>query len=191
MTFAPSNQLSNIAKRIEDIHRSPTLPTSPRCSTHVDDALTVSSTNTIRSRLHNSLKCPPKCECRCHHPSMVKLVSGWLAYYIGQVSISKRFLHPTFSPWSLCNVSTCRGDLHRAITLQWDSPLRLLNGLLQYSKDRRIHFSLGAPRVVPYNSPLFNAVWSGNYHTIRDLFATGQASIWDYDIHGLPVFSVS
>ena len=157
----------------------------------MDDALTFSLTSPTRSRLNHPLKCPPRCECRCHHPSMIKLIPGRLTYYIGQVSISKRLLHPTFSPWSLCNVSTCRGDLHRAITLQWDSPLRLLNGLLQYSKDSRIHFSLGAPRVVPYNSPLFIAIWRGDFHTIRDLFATGRASIWDYDINGLPVFCVS
>ena len=186
-----SRQLSDIAKRIDEIHRHPKPSPIEHCSKHEETTPDILSTKHRRNHIRSPLKCPTKCECRCHYPSVVKVIPSWLASYIGQVSVSKRLFHPTFSPWSLCNVSTCRGDLHRAIILQWDSPLRFLNGLLQYSKDRRIHFSIGARRIVPYNSPLFKAVWSGDYHTIRDLFATGQASIWDYDINGVPLFSVS
>ena len=75
--------------------------------------------------------------------------------------------------------------------LQWNSPLELLHGCLQYvSQDRRIHFSLGAPRVVALESDIFDAVHEGNFEGVRELFAAGQASIWDYTVNGLPVFQV-
>ena len=141
---------------------------------------------------HRPLKCPPKCKCRCHYPAIARLIPHWLAPYIGQVSLSKRLLHPTFSPWSLCNVQTCRGDFQRAATIQWILPPGILHGFLEHtSKDRRIHFSIGAPRIITLNSPISDAVWNGDLQRVRDLFATGKASIWDYTVDGLPMFRVS
>ena len=141
---------------------------------------------------HEPLGCLPNCGCRCHHPSIVQRLPGWLATSTGQVSISQRLLHPTFSSWlSLCNVQTCRGDLRRSISLRWNSPLGLLHGSLQYiARDRQINFSLGAPRTVSWDSPIVNAVYYEDLQGVRNLFATGKASIWDYTVDGLPVFRV-
>ena len=85
----------------------------------------------------------------------------------------------------------CRGDLQRAMTVQWILPFSIFDGSLQSRKARRIHFSIGAPRVVPWDSPVIRAVLLGDLQGIRNLFATGQASIWDYMTDGLPVFWVS
>ena len=144
-------------------------------------------------RTRQPLKCLPNCECRCHYPSISRLIPGWLAPYTGQVSISKRLLHPTFlSRLSLCDVQTCRGDLRRSMSLRWNSPLGLLHGSLQYiARDRQINFSLGAPRTVSWGSPILNTIFDGDLQGVRDLFATGKASIWDYTINGSPVFWVS
>ena len=144
-----------------------------------------------RLRRHRPLKCSPNCQCRCHYPSVTRLVPECLASYVGQLTISKRLLHPTFSPWSLCNVQTCRGDFQRAATIQRIFPPGILHGFLKHNKDRRIHFSIGAPRIVTSNSPISDAVWNRDLQRVRDLFATGQASIWDYSMNGMPVFYVS
>ena len=144
-------------------------------------------------RTRRPLECPSNCPCRCHYPSISQLIPGWLAPYTGQVSISKRLLHPTFSSrLSLCNVQTCRGDLRRSMSLRWNSPLGLLHGSLQYiARDRQINFSLGAPRTVSWDSPIVNAVCYGDLQGVRELFATGKASIWDYNMNSTPVFLVS
>ena len=137
------------------------------------------------------LRCLPDCPCRCHSPSVHRLIPTWLAYYIGQISISKRLLRPPWSSWSLCDEQTCRGDLQRALIVQWVLPTGFLHGSFQSSKDRRIHFLIGAPRVVRWDSPIFNALQVGDLKGVRYLFATGQASIWDYSMNGMPVFYVS
>ena len=144
-----------------------------------------------RLRRHRPLKCSPNCQCRCHYPSVVRLFPTWLTPYIGQVTISKRLLTPPWSAWSCCNVATCRGDIRRAMSVQWFLPSMFLHAFLQSTKDRRIHFSIGAPRTVAYGSPLLKAVYDGNVRGVRELFATGQASIWDYDVDGTPTFWVS
>ena len=138
----------------------------------------------------NALNCLPDCTCHCHHPAVVQLIPDWLEPYVGQVAVSRRLLHPAFSSWSLCNEQTCRGDLRNAMTLQWKS--WLLHGYLQYvSKDRRIHFSIGAPRVISWGSPIIKAIFRGDLQSVRSLFATGQASIWDHAASGVSVFRVS
>lgn len=136
-------------------------------------------------------KCLPNCVCRCHHPSVTRLVPNLLASVVGQVSVSKRLLRPTFSPWSLCNVQTCRGDIQRAATVRWVLPFRILHGFLESSKPCPIHFAVGAPRTVPRDSPIVNAITNGNLQAVRNLFATGKASVWDYDMNGLPLIAVS
>ena len=141
-------------------------------------------------RTRRPLKCPSNCPCRCHYPSVSRLIPSWLASYVGQLTISKRLLHPTFSPWSLCNVQTCRGDFHEATTVRWTLPFRTLQGFLESRSDCRIHVSIGAPRFVPWDSPILNAVCDGDLQGVRDLFATGKASIWDCTKGGLPVFRV-
>ena len=142
-------------------------------------------------RTRRPLGCPPSCQCRCHYPSVTRLVPKYLAPYIGQLSISKRLLHPTFSSWSLCNVQTCRGDFQQAATIRWVLPFRIFHGFLESRNDCCIHFSIGAPRVVRCDSPIMHAVWNGDSQGVRELFATGKASIWDYTINGYPVFVVS
>ena len=137
------------------------------------------------------LKCPPNCTCRCHYPSVSQLIPSWLASYVGQVCVSKRLLHPAFSPWSLCSVQTCRGDFQQAMTIRLTLPFRTLQGFLESRNDCCIHFSIGAPRVVPWDSPIAVAVSNGDLQSVRNLFATGKASIWDYIIDGLPLLVVS
>ena len=144
-----------------------------------------------RLRRHRPLKCSPNCQCRCHYPSVTRLVPECLASYVGQLTISKRLLHPTFSPWSLCNVQTCRGDFRQAATVQWVLPFSILQGYLESRNDCCIHFSIGAPRVIPWDSPITIAVCEGDLQSVRDLFATGKASIWDYNMSGLPLLVVS
>ena len=137
------------------------------------------------------LRCLPHCPCRCHDSLVTSLIPRWLAFYIGQVYISKRLLTPAFSPWSRCNVQTCRGDLQRAITIRWILPPGLLSGCLQSSKTQPIHIFIGAPRIIPFDSLIFEAIRSRNIRSVRELFATGQASIWDHDFDGAPIFMVS
>ena len=122
---------------------------------------------------------------------MTRLVPESLAPYVGQLTISKRLLHPAFSPLSLCNEQTCRGDFQRAATIRWILPFGIFHGFLESRNDCRIHFSIGAPRVVSWDSPIVYAVCDGDLQGARNLFATGKASIWDYTIDGLPVFVVS
>lgn len=144
-----------------------------------------------RPRLDGPLLCPPKCECRCHYPSVAPLFPACFASLIGQLSISKRLLHPAFSQWSLCNVQSCRGDFQSAMTIRWILPSGLLHGLLQSRRDRRIHFCISSPRIVLWDSPIIKAVWYGNLQGVRNLFATGQASIWDYTVNHVPIIQVS
>ena len=141
-----------------------------------------------RARSSDPLRCPPRCECRCHYPATIRLFPTWLASYTGQISISKCLLHS--SP--PCNVQTCRGDARRASTVQWVLPAGFLQGCLQSSKHPgRIHFLIGAPRIVPFDAPISDAIWNGDFEYLRDLFAKRQASIWDYSVDGMPVFWVS
>ena len=47
-----------------------------------------------RPQPNRTPQCPPRCECRCHYPSIARLIPEWLIPYIGEVSVSKRLLHP-------------------------------------------------------------------------------------------------
>ena len=155
---------------------------------HDDIPQTTHITVPSRIRSRDPLLCLPKCECRCHYPSIIRLLPVWLAFYTGQISVSKHLLR---SPLP-CNVQTCRRDAKRAYTVQWILPAGFLQGCLQSSKHSgRIHFLMGAPRIVPFNAPIYYAILDGNFECVRDLFATGQASIWDYSVVDLPIFWVS
>ena len=153
----------------------------------VREAVSVTSLNSSFPRSVAPLHCLAGCECRCHYPAITKLFPTWLAPYIGQISLSKHLLRSR----PPCNVQTCRGDLQRVATVQWILPPGFLHGFLESGKNRRIHFSIGAPRVVSWDSPIVYAVLDGDLQGVRELFATGKASIWDYNMNGLPVFWVS
>ncbi|KAI0825996.1 hypothetical protein BC629DRAFT_1586856 [Irpex lacteus] len=118
---------------------------------------------------------------------MQSLIPGQLASYIGQISVSKRLLRAPWATCSVCNVQTCRGDVRRAMTINWILPPSFLSGYLQSSRHRRIQVSTGAPRTIPWNAPILDTVWDADIQRVRSLFALGQASIWDHDPVGSPV----
>ena len=166
--------------------------TQSQSSVNAEHVLQPASTRPVYSR-PGTLRCLPDCTCRCHLPLVDQLVPVWLAPYIGQLSVSRRLLYPFWSSSNLCNVQTCRGDLQRAVTVQWSLPFGLLNirGSLQYFQGSQIQLSISAPRTVPFGSPIINAVWHGDARAVHDLFAAGKASIWDHSFDGLSVFWVS
>ncbi len=122
---------------------------------------------------------------------MQSLIPGKLASYIGQIYVSKRLLRAPWATCSVCNVRTCRGDVRRAMPINWILPPSFLSGYLQSSRHRRIQVSTGAPRTIPWNAPILDTVWDADIQRVRSLFALGQASIWDHDPVGSPVLWVS
>ncbi|KAI0799645.1 ankyrin repeat-containing domain protein [Irpex lacteus] len=134
------------------------------------------------------LHCSNDCACRCHDSSVTSLLPRCLTTYFGQIFISKRLLHPTFSSWSRCNLATCRGDFLEPCKICFVLPPGYLYGCLRSSPNSHIHFYIGAPRVVSWDSDILRAVWFSDVQEVRGLFTKHQASIWDFDPDGDSVF---
>ena len=147
--------------------------------------------NDFPSRQFLPLQCPTDCRCRCHDSAVQPLIPLFLTPYVGQFFVSKRLLHPTFSPWSRCNSQTCRGDLRGEMSVVWLLPPVALHGALESPRRRRVSFSICAPRTIPYASAVVEAIDNSDLESIRCLFLTKQASIWDTFNHGQPIFYVS
>lgn len=143
------------------------------------------------SRGSPSLHCRTNCECRCHGMYMQALIPTWLACYIGQLYISKTLFRAPWSTWSLCTVRDCRGDLRRAMTINWILPPNFLSGCLRSSQHRRIHVAIGAAKTIPWGAPVLTAITDANVKRVRDLFALGQASIWDHNPDGSSILWVN
>lgn len=182
----PSISVPQLTTGADDAH-TPSIP-----STTTDDHL-ISSTSAIHphSIPCSTLHCLADCHCRCHGLSMQSLIPGKLASYIGQIYVSKRLLRAPWATWSVCNVQTCRGDVQRAMTINWIIPPSFLSGFLQSSRDRRIQVSIGAARTIPWNAPILDAIWDADIQRVRSLFVLGQASIWDHDPVGSPILWVN
>lgn len=163
-------------------------PASPVHHERHDPSLTEPATGSF---LRSPLKCLAYCYCRCHSSSVHLIIPPWLSPYIGQIFIPKRLIYSLWASQNRCNVQTCRGTSHGAMTIRWIMPPTFIHGYLHSTHHRRIHFAICAPRTIPWTLPIFEAIYNGDLRRVRDLFAMKQASIWDYDIYDRPVFSVS
>ncbi len=146
----------------------------------------------ISHRQIGTLQCDDDCTCRCHARSLASIIPQSLVPYVGQLFVSRQLLYPAFTLWNRCNVRTCRGTFLDPAQVSWILPWILFHGSFQSSpSNRRIHFSINAHRMVPYASPIIQAIYSADVKGVYDLFAKQQASIWDVVADGSSILWVS
>lgn len=138
------------------------------------------------------LRCLSGCDCQCHALAFKPIIHKRLVPYVGQVYVPRRFFHPPWSSWSRCDVQTCRGDLLEDLPIRWLLPSRAFNIQLRLgSSNHPIYLSIGTPRLVARNAPIWHLVESGDVDSVRNLFHAKKASVYDVTDAGGSLITVS
>ena len=144
---------------------------------------------------HNTLRCLNGCSCRCHNSSVMTLIPPILTPYLGYILLPKA-LYRMLS--SSCDVQTCcqcghPQQAHKIIWLLPEGFFRWHMSLqLTLSKKFPIDLSIvGMRRTIPWSATIWSSIARADFDDVRMLLSTGQASVWDADSEGWPVFAVS
>lgn len=138
------------------------------------------------------LRCLPACECRCHTLAYKQVFPSWVVPYVGKLFMPTRLFHPPWSSWSRCDVQTCRGDLLDDMLVRWLLPARHCNINIKFSSESYpIYLSIGIPRLIARNAPVWRLVESGDLDAVRDLFLDKKASVYDVTENGGSLITVS
>ena len=127
-------------------------------------------------------RCPEWCSCRCH--SHFKLQAPWLLKTVFGLSTIEYM-----ASQNPCNDRSCRGRQVSRFGVTFRLPKYILSRYisiaLTYTPLEGPRVSLQGPRVMPYSHPLFMYANQGNLQAIRNLFAEGDASVYDVNPRGV------
>ena len=177
----------NVERILGEVHVNVTAicATSPRVRRRQIEGYSTSTSD-------GPLRCLPACECRCHTLAFKQMVPSCIVPYFGKLFVPTRLFHPPWSSWSRCDVQTCRGDLLEDMPVRWLLPARHFNIKLELSSESYpIYLSIGTPRLIARNAPIWRLVESGDLDGVRDLFSDKKASVYDVTENGGSLITVS
>lgn len=137
-------------------------------------------------------RCPPLCKCQCHKVQTSRS-PDFLSGLIGRFMLS----YNTVPIWGkpACTLRTCRRISKTPARLNYAFPSWMLKRAVHLSFSAANTASLGIqidfPRIVPFQSAVYQVIIDGSLTKLRYMFSIGTASPMDIDEEGYSILLVS
>jgi ankyrin repeat protein len=185
--LTPSEEGVDPEMSSEQINTPSSIMTPSTCSVAEQDGNTTGSRRTSLETARKDAdlpgdgveRCMRFCSCVCHRPWSIS-TPHQLSWLIGRLSVSYGGFQTLYK--FPCSERRCKGNVTPTGQLTLQFPRWLLSKALHASMTStalNTHINLNTFRILPPTAEVFSVLTRGDLPVLRDMFATGRASIHD------------